>query len=189
MSEKATNPTTILTTWLSRFETLLEAADAEALAALFLPHGWFRDILILTWDFRALRGPSKIAAYLQEHLHAGTITNIDVDDDPHLAPSVLAEPKWSKLEGAFRFQTVIGHGRGYVQLVQQSDSTWRALLVCITLTDLRGHEELRDPPDWEAEANGRSWAELDAERQHKNETDPYVLISRSIWLFNFSLLT
>lgn len=104
---------------------------------------------------------------------------MEVDSDPYLTPRILPSTGDPKLEGAFRFETPIGHGRGYVQLVQQSDSTWQALLVCLTLSDLKGHEEPRAPPDWESQANGRSWGELNAERQKKNETDPYVLISQS----------
>lgn len=185
MLDTSTTPMAIVTTWLSRFAYLLEAADVEALAALFLPHGWFRDVLTLTWDFRALRGPAKIATYLQENLQAGTITNVEVDNDPHFLPRMLPQPGDPKLEGAFHFETLVGRGRGYVQLVQQSDSTWQALLVCMTLVDLKGHEEPRDPSDWESEANGRSWGELNAERQNRNETDPYVLISQSALFYGY----
>ena len=170
-------PPCIFQAWLTAFITAVSATRSDDVAKLFLPHGWFRDILTFTWDLRALRGPAKISAFLNEHLPSLTLQNIRPDTDPFLLPHYVPESNQSIIEAAFTYETPIAYGRGYVQLAKVAPGQgWLALLVCITLTDLKGHEEPRDPIDWEAEAQGRAYGELVAERHRQNERDPHVLI-------------
>src|ERR1700688_4738008 len=50
--------------WLGRLASALAKADSAALRRLFLPDGYWRDHLALTWDFRTFGGPALIAAEL-----------------------------------------------------------------------------------------------------------------------------
>ena len=180
MSAPPDTPSSAFAAWLSTFATAIIAADSDSVAALFLPNGWFRDILTLTWDFRALRGPEKISAHLKEHARPNAISNIKLDEDPYLLPHYVPGSGDNIIEAAFLYETPIGLGRGYAQLVGSADSGWYALVVCMTLTDLKGHEEPRDPLDWETEAQGRAYGDFIADRRRKEETDTYVLIGQCI---------
>ncbi|KAI0700894.1 FAD/NAD(P)-binding domain-containing protein [Cytidiella melzeri] len=176
MTQLVDTPSSAFSPWLSTFSTAMTAADPHGVAAVFLPHGWFRDILTFSWDLRALRGPSKISAYLKDNAHSTTISNITLDGNPNLQPQYVPESQDGIIEAAFTYETPVGYGKGYVQLARGADSRWYALLVCMTLNDLKGHEEPHDPPDWEAEAQGRPYGEVIAERHRRNEDNPYVLI-------------
>ena len=66
----------IATTWLSGFAKALEAGDVEGILPSILPHGWFRDILIFTWDNRTARGHDAIRSFLSPTLPNSRITNI-----------------------------------------------------------------------------------------------------------------
>ncbi len=174
-------PQIVFQTWLSVFSAALTTTDPDGVAATFLPSGWFRDVLTFTWDMRALRGPEKISAYLKEHLPSLTLSAIKPDSDPFLTAHYVPDSNDSVIEAAFTYETPIAYGRGYVQLCQAApELEWAALVVCMTLTDLKGQEEPRDPIDWEAEAQGRPYGELVAERHARNESNPYVLISAYI---------
>jgi hypothetical protein len=178
MSDIPETPSAVFATWLSALEAAMTAANGEEVSALFLPHGWLRDILTFSWDLRAIRGPSMIAAYVTEHADAMMLSNIKPDNDPHLRAHYIPESDSGIIEAAFSYETRVAYGRGYVQLAKGADSRWNGLLVCMTLTDFKGHEEPLEPLDWEAEANGRSYTEFVTERHKRNETDPYVLIGQ-----------
>lgn len=181
MSAPPDTPQIVFQTWLSVFSAALTATDPDGVAATFLPSGWFRDVLTFTWDMRALRGPERISAYLKEHLPSLTLSAIKPDSDPFLTAHYVPDSNDSVIEAAFTYETPIAYGRGYVQLLKAApELEWAALVVCMTLTDLKGHEEPRDPVDWEAEAQGRPYGELVAERHAHNESNPYVLISAYI---------
>lgn len=183
-SDHPVAPSTIVVEWLARFASALEAADADAVADMFLPHGWFKDVLTFTWDMRALRGPGQISSYLHDNMHGISISSVKLDTDPYFTPHVIPGSEDSMIESAFRFETPIADGRGYVQLARDQD-TWQAQLVCMTLVDLKGHEEPVGPPNWEGEANGRPWSEVHAEHRRRNESDPYALISQYLPSCNY----
>ena len=50
--------------WLARFEQALARATA-ALAALFHPDSYWRDVLAFTWDIRTVHGADAIVRALQ----------------------------------------------------------------------------------------------------------------------------
>lgn len=186
MSGPAIDPAKVLSAWLLAFASAVYAGDADRVAARFLPHGWFRDDLTFTWDNRSLRGPQKIAEYLADKLQVATVSNIELDDNPHLAPCFRPGTEKPLLEGTFRFNTSIAHGKGYVELMLDDGGDYKALVACMALADLKGHEEPCGEVDWEGEAGGRPWGELHAERRRRRESDPYVLIGESTM---FSCLT
>ncbi|KAK7692949.1 hypothetical protein QCA50_004590 [Cerrena zonata] len=83
-------------TWLAEFAGAIASGDAKAVAQTFLPEGWLRDVLTFTWNFRALEGRDKITSYLADTLVPAQISNITLDESPHLGP---AEEMFSPREG------------------------------------------------------------------------------------------
>lgn len=165
--------------WVATLARALHDADAQAVAATFLPTGWLRDVLTFTWDTRSLRGRDAIARYLagSDRLTAARIASVAVDTDPFYAPRDSFAPSGHKVgvETGFTYETRYVLGRGYAHLCQAPDGTWLAVTVGMLALDLKAHPEQRDvAADWET--NGRTWAEYMAEQRARNESAPYVLI-------------
>ncbi|KII84022.1 hypothetical protein PLICRDRAFT_436694 [Plicaturopsis crispa FD-325 SS-3] len=167
----------IVSAWISNFAAAVSAGDAEAVAATFLPEGWLRDVLVFTWDARSLEGYDKILAYLSEHLRGAHITDIKLDDRPHLAPEFSpAGPKTpASIGSAFTFDAPRFRGRGSVRLVATENGEWRALTVLLMMDDIKGHEEA-GPESGVYGDHTLAWEDVWAERRAKIEADPQVII-------------
>lgn len=169
------NPRPIALSWLAKFSKAVSAGDVAATTSTFLPHGWLRDVLTFTWTTRSLEGPSKIADYLTGKLKPGYITAVKHYDDQWVLPAFFPAGPHTGVEEAFSYETPVAHGRGFARLVQDASGEWKALSVCMYVTDLKGHEET----DYELGIYGGhtlAWADVYAERRAKIETDPQVLI-------------
>ncbi|MDQ4115737.1 MAG: hypothetical protein M3235_02120 [Actinomycetota bacterium] len=55
--------------WLGAFDRTLAAGDQHAVAALFQPDGYWRDVLAFTWHLRTYTGTDEIAAAFAATLH------------------------------------------------------------------------------------------------------------------------
>ncbi|OJT13103.1 hypothetical protein TRAPUB_10373 [Trametes pubescens] len=175
----ALNPRLIASTWLTAFRTASQSGDGGAFAALFLPNGWLRDLLVFTWDIHSLEGRDKVAAHVANTLANAQIQDIRLDDTAHLAPEVSFLPQIHAVdvEFAITFECRTGHGRGHIRLLPDQDGTFRALTALLMLSDLRGHEEqniltFRD----DTAAPGRDLQKDFANWVHGVETNPHVLI-------------
>ncbi|KAI0755521.1 dimethylaniline monooxygenase (N-oxide-forming) [Fomes fomentarius] len=145
----AADPHSIASTWLSDFSSAFEQADAHAIPALFLTEGWLRDLLVFTWNFRSLHGRDKVVAYLSEFFRVRTarITDVRFDTAPELTPRMCTAPSGQEcVEFAFAFELPHGPCRGYTRLLPDASGTYRALTVMVTLSELRGCEELGTLP-------------------------------------------
>lgn len=153
----------VATQWLSQLSSALHNADARASAGLFLPNGWLRDILVFTWDIRALEGRDKVLAYLtSDRIADARITDLNIDETPDLAPRTCKTPvsQVPGVEFAFTFECHRGHGRAHVRLAPDADGVHRASTVFTELVDLPGYEELTALPP----------------RDETAETNPHVII-------------
>ena len=66
----------VAASWLKRFSNLLQPAATDvddSVARLFLPDGYLRDSLVLSWDNRTLHGYEEIQHYLQSGLAASSM--------------------------------------------------------------------------------------------------------------------
>ena len=144
----ALNPLVVASQWLSQFSAALHDGDTKAFVDLFLSDGWLRDILVFTWDIRALEGREKISTYVTNRLSVPQITNVQLDEAHDLAPHTCEIPVSRTLgvEFAFTFETMYGHGRGHIRLARGADDAYRAFTVFTELVDIRGHEELKSLP-------------------------------------------
>lgn len=172
------NPTEVATAWLARYASALSSANVPETVSTFLPHGWLRDIQVFTWDNRSLSGHEKISSYLANTLPLARISNVLLDTRLHLEPEIISAPSGDGVFAAFTFETPIVHGRGAVRLFLDSNSEWKALTVYMTVSDLKGHEELSHESGI-YEGHTAAWSDVLAERQQQTEADPNVLIGSS----------
>ncbi|KAI1795123.1 dimethylaniline monooxygenase (N-oxide-forming) [Ganoderma leucocontextum] len=177
----APDPHHIASDWLAACSAALSRAEADAVAQLFLPDGWLRDLLVFTWDVRSLAGREKIAAYLADTLSLAKITEVLLNESPNLGPQTIVIPQLGGVQGvevAFTFECRHGHGRAHARLLRDASGRYKALSLLTELSDLRGHEELgtlalRDDvigiPGRNMQKEFEDWVE-------EVETRPYVLI-------------
>lgn len=127
--------------WLSQFASALEHDQVDAAADLFLPDGYWRDLLALTWDLRTLQGPERIKSVLAERLAATGFSKIALT--PGRSP-VLQEPdpSMSWIEAFFNFETRVAHGRGVLRLMADADGNWLAWNLLTAMHELKGHPRL-----------------------------------------------
>lgn len=177
-------PSDIAREWLALYASAFASSRADAVASLFLPQGWLRDVLTFTWDTRSLEGRQKIEAYLNE---SNALKKAQVRDFK-LAETLskttftpIPKPDGTVEEGVeafFTFETWVGHARGCVRLLKDNTEggEWRALSVLMVLEEIRGHEEA----GFESGIYGGhtlAWSDVKAERRERIEKDPHVLIS------------
>ncbi|GJE91639.1 NAD(P)/FAD-dependent oxidoreductase [Phanerochaete sordida] len=165
----------VATTWLREFGAALGASDPDAVARTFMSDGWLRDSLTFTWDNRALHGRAKIASFLTDTLPFNPVSNVALDNDPFFTPTHRAAPH-ATVEFGFRYETPVAWGRGYARLVQGAAGRWDALTVGMIVSDLKGHEEPVDGADWEAEAQKRTWGQLQEDVEAQIASNPTVLV-------------
>ncbi|KAL5482948.1 hypothetical protein ACEPAI_9543 [Sanghuangporus weigelae] len=165
-------------TWLSRISSYLAAKDADSVASLFLPEGWFKNSLVFSWDSRALEGPYKIASYLREVLPGTQVGPFVLDDKSGIPPSKFIAPDYSGREGiefAFTFETPVSKGRGIARLIPDDVGIFKAFTVYLEAVDIKGHEELGHELGL-YEGHTKSWGEVKTQRHAAVEQDPQVLI-------------
>lgn len=162
--------------WLSEFSDAVYEKDVSAFTSLFLPNGWFRDVLVFDWDNRSLAGPEKIRSYIAGRLHSSNITNIRLDERQGLEPSFFAvSADLSGVEAAFRFEAPAIWGRGFIRLLPSSNGSWKALSVFMTVDDIKGHEEA-DHESGLYRRHTLTWQDVIADRHRAIEEDPQVLV-------------
>nr|VWO95175.1 N/A [Ganoderma boninense] len=95
------NPQVVASSWLADYSAAFATQNLDALAGLFLPDGWLRDLLVFTWDTRSLEGREKIKAFLLPTLSGAQVSDFKLDESAHLMPRTSDILK-------FRRQTSIG---------------------------------------------------------------------------------
>lgn len=172
------DPYAISSTWLADITSALQAVDADAVAANFTSDGWLRDSLTFTWDHRSLHGPQKIAAFLSEGFSSTTITSIRLDTDQHFSPKQsLLPPNTETVEFGFLYETTVAHGKAFVRLIDSSVG-WKALLVGMIATDLKGFEEPSDAFRMTSLPSSMAWGDSYAAWKDRVESDPSVLVGK-----------
>lgn len=168
--------------WLERFETALQAQDAAAAMALFLPDGLWRDILAFTWTIQTMSGRDAIEATLHETLARTKPTHFHI-------PASRTPPRWVSragtecIETLFAFDTAVGPCAGVARLVPdpQAPAQLRAWTLNTNLQEIRGHEEAfkrRDvhDPHGTRDFGDENWLDRLNRARAYEDRDPAVLV-------------
>ncbi|KAK5162872.1 uncharacterized protein LTR77_011129 [Saxophila tyrrhenica] len=139
IKEVQQSPTEAVQQWLSAFQSAFDSGSASNVAALFHEDGWFRDHLALTWDFRTLRGPSKITQFLEPLMGKVKLGSIKMQESGKFAPNRQEPiPQLEWVESMFHFETGVGSGKGMVRLVALPNGSFKAHMLYTALQDLKG---------------------------------------------------
>ncbi|MGH3428546.1 MAG: NAD(P)-binding domain-containing protein, partial [Mycobacteriales bacterium] len=179
----AVAPGEISGAWLARFGAALEEGNIGAVEGLFLPDGWWRDLLAFTWDLRTFSGSQAIAEAFESTLDAVRPSrfNLTPGKDPVF---VEPTPGMRCVQAFFDFETAVGRGVGFLRLVHagtEPGAPWKAWTVLTTLDELKGCEEPSGPRRVHGVAHGehrgrRSWLERRQDEQSLVGGDPAVVV-------------
>ncbi|KAL5336904.1 putative flavin-binding monooxygenase [Aspergillus crustosus] len=185
IENQSIDASTVAEQWIKLLNQHLTNPDNAPLDTLFHDDSWWRDMLALTWDFRTIRGLTKITGFLSEHQPRVEITNLRLDPTAVVPPNLetpVAGLSW--VTALFTFQTRIGRGSGVVYITQSAgDGQWKAYSVYTALQELKGHEEhlgTRRPegtiPCMPSGVPGENWLEGRRRQVEFIDGDPTVLI-------------
>lgn len=141
-AKEVASPQDVAQKWLTAFASALHNGKAGDVAALIHEDGWWRDQLALTWDYRTIRGASKIAQFLEPVLSSARLHNLKLRDHGKFAPNMqepIPDLEW--VESMFEFDTAVGSGKGMIRLVCLPNGTWKAHMVYTALQDLHEFKE------------------------------------------------
>ena len=178
------DPNSVASEWLSALSTAFHTSSVDSVTGLFLPDGWLRDLLVFTWDVRALTGRDKIKGYLVQTLAPARIINLRLNNANHYAPRVVPVPQLQNapcVELALLFECKHGLARAHARLLRDTDGEWRAFTLLTEVVDLPGHEELSTLPlrDDVTGQPGRDMQKEFKEYVEQVEANPHVLIGAS----------
>jgi len=178
MNAPSSLDTQCVTMWLSSLETALAAGDDAALADLFLPESYWRDMLAFTWAITPHEGQADIVAGLRRAQPRVNAHNFKVAED-RKPPRRLNRQGCEVIEAIFSFETDAGRCHGVLRL--PSDDAGKAWVFSSSLTEIKGHEEPigdRRPTGSAYSRNfgGANWADLRAKEQAFDDREPVVVI-------------
>ena len=189
----------IATEWLSSFAKFADQGDINGILSL-IPDSQFtssndaqdhatttdfavywRDMLVLTWDFRTFEGTPKIKQFLVDRLSKPkTISNIQLQNGSQIQ-LVKPYPDLAWIQFSFSFETQFGLGLGIVRLIPLSTDgpngnvlVWKAHTIFTNLDDLKGFPE-KIGPLRNGQPNHGKW-ESEREKARIVDEDPVVLI-------------
>ncbi len=163
--------------WLAHLDAALQAQDAGAAAALFLPDGLWRDVLAFTWNLQTQYGRAEIAQTLRDTLARIRPVNFHI-------PAHRTPPRWVAragrdcIEVIFEFDTAFGPCHGTLRLVPDGE-TMRAWTLVTTLHELRGHAEWKNARAVVSDTRtfgGDNWLDRLNKQRAYVDHDPAVIV-------------
>lgn len=157
---------------LEQFEGALRAGDVQLATSLFQPDGFWRDLVLFTWNIKTMEGRSQIGAMLDAQLAMLGPISIGLADNDE------ASEAGGVLQGWISIDTGVGRGIGFIRV--KEGKIWTLLT---TMSELKGHEEAKGSKRPAGAVHGAqtqrtSWKEgRDAELQELGySSQPYCLI-------------
>jgi cation diffusion facilitator CzcD-associated flavoprotein CzcO len=173
-------PLADLERWLEKFSAAAESADPLESSSLFSQDGFWKDILSFTGGFRTFSGPDEIGRAWHEQSPAVSVSRVRVATN-RTPPRQVRRSARDVVEGYFDFDTVHGHGIGFVRLLREDNGEPKAWLLLTTLQELHGHEERtgdRRPTgvQYSQSFAGDNWLDERVAEQSFEDRDPEVVI-------------
>ncbi|PFH47514.1 hypothetical protein AMATHDRAFT_67595 [Amanita thiersii Skay4041] len=164
----------VVTRWLDKFSEALSSNKVEIISELFLEDSWWRDLLSLTWDFRAFRGVPAIKTFLRDRIGSTHPRSFKARKEFLGLQRPADDLAW--ISSFFDFETDVGIGSGIVRLVPTANEReWKAHAIFTNLEDLKGFPEkigpLRNPLP-----NHGSWEEERKLEAEFKDADPIALV-------------
>ncbi|KAJ7029866.1 FAD/NAD-P-binding domain-containing protein [Mycena alexandri] len=172
------DPSQVASSWISQFGKALESGDINGTVSSLHPDGYFRDILVFSWNNRCLHGDANLTAYLTGALDKVSIRDVTLETRTGLTPQYGAltdKLPLRTVSAGFTFTCTVGIGRGYFHLVSADSGEWKAFVVMMALADIKGHEEIKHELGVYGD-HTLAWTDVFYERRRAIETNPHVLI-------------
>ena len=168
--------------WLTRFESALAAPDDDALAALFHPDSFWRDVLALSWNLQTINGRDAILKELKVLTTQAAPSRFRIDPD-RAAPRRVSRAGANSIEAIFKFETSLGRGSGILRLIpdEADRNTLKAWTLLTTLDELKGFEEQQGVTRPRGQAysrdfRGPNWLDLRKAAVRYADREPDVLV-------------
>ena len=168
--------------WLAAFEDALRRRDAASASDLFLPDGFWRDIVSFTWHIETYSGAERIQAALSETLARTQPRNFRLDPQ-RTPPRTVARAGIETVEALFAFETAAGRGSGVLRLVADPRRPGRmgAWILLTSLDELTGFEERIGPrrptgPSGARDFGAENWLDQRRSAAAYADRDPVVLV-------------
>jgi hypothetical protein len=162
----------------------LSKDDVIALANLFLDDCYWRDHLVLSWEFRTLKGRDKVKGFLTEN--GCTLKSVEIDTSSGFtSPRIGAFDGVGEVKGVeffFSFKSKEGTGKGTCRLSEDSKGKWKIFSFFTQLKELNGFEEPVGPKRPTGVQHGnkpdrKNWLESrQAQSNYEDGQEPTVLI-------------
>ena len=177
------SPRAVASRWLADFGAALEQPDLDRIGTLFLPDGWWRDLLAFTWDLRSFHGSGAITGALAAALEDSRPTGFRLTDgkEPALV-EVDENTRW--VQAFFDFETAVARGTGFFRVMPtgtDASAPWKAWTVLTTMDGLKGFEEQLGPRREKGVSHGeqrarRSWLERREAEREFIDSEPQVVV-------------
>jgi hypothetical protein len=131
--------TTVVETWLTRFEQALGAQESKAVSALFHADSYWRDVLALTWDIRTVSGAGAIIPDIMSRAAQLGAHNFRIAEG-RTPPREVARAGTSAIEAIITFETAQARCNGVVRLIPDG-SSFKAWTLLTALDEIKDHEE------------------------------------------------
>lgn len=173
------NPTKVAATLIQQLNDALAIKDSSALKTLFIENSYWRDHLVVSWDFHTLKGPEAIASFVID-----AELRFEIDDSSLLrAPHNGPIDAFGEVYGVEFFVKVfngVGSDQGIVRLVQEGGE-WRLFTVFTSLVEIKRGEEKtfqQHPAGVQhGELQGRkNWLDRRESAVGCQDTEPAVLV-------------
>ncbi|HEV7866004.1 MAG TPA: NAD(P)/FAD-dependent oxidoreductase, partial [Acidimicrobiia bacterium] len=177
------SPQAVASRWLADFGAALEQRDPEKIGALFLPDGWWRDLLAFTWDLRTFHGTGAITGALVGALEGSRPTGFRLTEGKEpITVEVDENTRW--VQGFFDFETTAARGAGFFRLMPtgtDADGPWQAWTVLTTMDELKGFEEQLGARREKGVSHGeqrdrQSWLERREAEREFTDSEPQAIV-------------
>ncbi|KAG6375656.1 hypothetical protein JVT61DRAFT_3226 [Boletus reticuloceps] len=166
----------VATAWFNAFSSAVTSSDFTAILDLFLDDGFWKDTLVLTWDFRTIEGRDAIRNLLTHQLAPTGFVDLRLCHEPFLAPELLKLfPDLVLLRLSFEFGTKVGKGTAVCYLAPTPGSTWKAYSLYTCLQSLNDYPEQIGSLRQHAAEHG-TWEERRRREVELVDSDPTAIV-------------
>ncbi|KAI9762029.1 MAG: hypothetical protein M4579_000665 [Chaenotheca gracillima] len=172
--------------WAASFNNALASSDSAKVSQLFAKNSYWRDHLLLSWEFHTIKGADGIAAFLRDHKGGCPITALSADRSSDARKPAASQVDYlgnvKAIQTFVTVETAVARGRGLLRLVQDDDTKWKAYTFFTRIEELKGFEEANGIRRPNGVAHGAHLGRLNwkdrrtAEENFEGGLEPTVLI-------------